>query len=261
MAAGMQEGSRSVVEISSRDVPVAEIEQTVGPRPSDRLVESVRRHGVVVPVILREVVSDEGELAYAVVDGNRRVASAREAEVETVPARVLGEASEVDAAQVTLLTNSFRTGNYVTELWALRALERAGIDRRQLPQVTGMSSSTIQTRETLSRLERRLFVGLAEGKIGPTVATAAAKLGPSTQHALGDEFVRTGRLAKAMVDAAARQEAAGEDTQEVADEVALPDDIRSALAALVRTVIERGVEEETWLDAARTAYRDAAQDG
>ena len=31
-------------------------------------------HVTVVPVILREVVSDEGELAYGIVDGNRRVA-------------------------------------------------------------------------------------------------------------------------------------------------------------------------------------------
>jgi ParB/RepB/Spo0J family partition protein len=163
-----------VAEIISRDVPVAEIEHTVGPRPSERLVESVRRHGVVVPVILREVVSDEGELAYGIVDGNRRVASAREAEVQTVPARVIADATEADAAQVTLLTNSFRAGNYVTELWALRALERSGIDRRQLPEITGMSSATIQTRETLSRLDRRLFIALAEGRVTPTVALAAA---------------------------------------------------------------------------------------
>jgi ParB-like chromosome segregation protein Spo0J len=249
-----------MVEISSRDVAVAEIEHTVGPRPSERLIESVRRHGVVVPVILREVVSDEGELAYAIVDGNRRIASAREAEVEMVPARVLGDASEADAAQVTLLTNSFRAGNYVTELWALRALERAGVDRRQLPQVTGMTNATIQTRESLSRLERRLFIGLAEGRIGPTVATAAAKLDPTVQRGLADEFVRTGRLTKAMVDAAARQDVAGEEAQETGEEVALPEDVRAALASLVRTAIGRGVDEETWLDAARAAYRDATKD-
>lgn len=249
-----------MVELISRDVPVTEIEHTVGPRPSDRLVESVRRHGVVVPVILREIVSEEGELAYGIVDGNRRIASAREAEVETVPARVIAEATEADAAQLTLLTNQFRAGNYITELWALRALERAGVDRRQLPELTGMTSSTIQTRETLSRLERRLFIGTAEGRITPTVALAAAKLDPVTQRALGDEYARTGKLTKAMVDAAARQETAGEEPQEAMPDGALPPDVQVALATLARSAIDRGVDEETWLDAARAAYRDVARE-
>lgn len=249
-----------MVQLMFRDVPVAEIEHTVGPRPSDRLVESVRRHGVVVPVILREIVSEEGELAYGIVDGNRRVASAREAEVESVPARVIAEATEADAAQVTLLTNQFRTGNYVTELWALRALERSGIDRRQLPELTGMTNSTIQTRETLSRLERRLFIGTAEGRISPTVALAAAKLDPGIQRELGDAYARSGRLTKAMVDAAATQEQAGKEPQEPVANGALPPDVRAALATLVRSAIDRGIDEETWLAAARAAYRDAAHD-
>jgi ParB/RepB/Spo0J family partition protein len=248
-----------MVEIISRDVPVEEIEHTVGPRPSDRLVESVRRHGVVVPVILREVVSDEGELAYGIVDGNRRVASAREAEVDTVPARVIADATEADAAQVTLLTNSFRAGNYVTELWALRALERSGIDRRELPEITGMSSSTIQTRETLSKLERRLFIGLAEGRITPTVALAAAKLDSTVQRSLADEFLRTGKLTKAMVDAAARQEGADEASQDPDDGLALPRDLQSALAEIARNAIDLGVDEETWLDATRQAFRTAGE--
>lgn len=237
-----------MVEISNRDVPLAEIEHTVGPRPSERLVESVRRHGVVVPVILREVVSDEGELAYGIIDGNRRIASAREADLPSVPARVVSDATEADAAQVTLLTNSFRTGNYVTELWALRALERSGIDRRQLPAITGMTASTIETRETLSRLDRRLFIGLAEGKIGPTVATAAAKLDPAIQSSLADEFTRTGRLTKAQVDAVTpRKNDDAADTE--------PEDVRAALLTLARTAHARGIDEESWLDAARQAWK------
>lgn len=238
-----------MVEISSRDVPVEEIEHTVGPGPSDRLVESVRRHGVVVPVILREIVSEEGELAYGIIDGNRRVASARAAELATVPARVVSDITEADAAQVTLLTNSFRTGNYVTELWALRALERSGIDRRKLPAITGMTASTIETRETLSRLDRRLFIALAEGKIGPTVATAAARLDPEIQARLADEFARTGRLTKAQVDAV---------TPRKDEDQAEPEDIRAALLTLARTAHARGIDEDAWLDAARHAWKEAA---
>lgn len=249
-----------MVEIISRDVALSEIEQTVGPRPSDRLVESVRRHGVVVPVILREVVSDEGELAYGIVDGNRRVASAREADLDLVPARVITEATEVDAAQVTLLANTLRAGNYVTELWALRALERSGIDRRKLPAITGMSASTIETRETLSRLERRLFIGVAEGKITPTVALAAARLDPDIQRSLGDAFARTGKLTKAQVDAVSpRKDAPDQSHSGIDDEGrVLPPDLQTALTSLARTASERDVDEETWIEAARRAWREAS---
>lgn len=249
-----------MVEVISQDVPVSLIDLTVGPKPSARLVESVKRHGVVVPVILRELVNDDGELAYGIIDGNRRVASAREAELDTVPARVVSGVSDVDAAQVTLLTNSFRAGNYVTELWALRALERSGVDRRKLPEITGMSASTIETRETLSRLERRLFIGVAEGKISPSIALAAAKLDPSIQERLGDEFARSGKLTKAQVDAATPREHEIDHTMpEIDDEGRiLPGDLQNALASLARMAAGRGIDEETWLDAARRAYREAS---
>jgi ParB-like chromosome segregation protein Spo0J len=247
-----------VVEIISREVPVTEIERSVGPRPSARLVASVERHGVVVPVVLREMVSEDGELAYGIVDGNRRVAAAREASVDVVPARVITEATEADAAQVTLLTNSFRAGNYVTELWALRALERSGIDRRKLPEVTGMTASTIETREILSRLERRLFIGLAEGSISPTIALAAAKLDPEIQKGLGDTFSETGRLTKAQVDAVTPR--AGQDEHDLpeidTEGSVLPADLQIALSSVVRTAIQRGIDEETFIDAAHRAYRD-----
>lgn len=246
-------------EIISREVPVAEIDQTVGPRPSAKLVESVQRHGVVVPVILRELVNEDGELAYGIVDGNRRVASAREAGLDTVPARVIPDVDEADAAQVTLLTNNFRTGNYVTELWALRALERSGVDRRKLPGLTGMAASTIETRETLSRLERRLFIGLAEGRITPSVALAAAKLPPSVQDRLADTFTETGKLTKAQVDAATpKAEPDEHDLPEIEDGAMLPADMQNALDSLARVAAQRGVDEEAWLEAARGAWRRAS---
>jgi ParB-like chromosome segregation protein Spo0J len=248
-----------VVEMIDREVSVGEIEHSVGPRPSARLIASVERHGVVVPVVLREMVSEEGELAYGIVDGNRRIAAAREASLDVVPARVITDATEADAAQVTLLTNSFRAGNYVTELWALRALERSGIDRRKLPEITGMTASTIETREVLSRLERRLFIGLAEGAISPTVALAAAKLDPEIQKTLGDGFVTTGRLTKAQVDAATpRDETADHQLPEIdAEGSVLPADLQIALGSVVRTAIQRGIDEETFIEAAHRAYRDA----
>lgn len=246
------------MEIVDRDVEVQQIDITVGPQPSDRLVGSVKRHGVIVPVILAERADEDGELHYVIVDGNRRVSAAREAKVATVPARVLQGVSEAEMANLTLLTNNFRTSNYVTEFWAMNELQRAGVSRDKLPEVTGWTPSTIATREHLSQLDRRLFLGLSEGRISPTVALAAAKLDRDLQARLGDIFQRTRRLTKRDVDEIAPKPVA--DLPEI-DDVGrvLPEDLQLALTAIARQAISRGIDKEVWSGAAERAFREASR--
>ena len=250
------------MEIVDREVEVAEIDATFGPPPTGRLVESIRRHGVVVPVIVAERVDEDGAIRLQLVDGNRRVAAARTIGQRTIPARVLRDVSDADAAHLaslTLATNAHRTSNYITEFWAMNELERAGVSHSRMPEFTGMSRSTLETRQQLGNLDRRLFMGLAEGKIGPSIALAAARLDPSVQAQLGDSFARTGRLTKAQVDAVApRAGEPGNDLPQADGEGrVLPADLRHALAAVARQVRSRGIDEELWLDAARRAFREA----
>lgn len=246
------------MEIVDREVDLSEIDETVGPRPAERLVESVRRNGVVVPVILAERVDDDGELRLVIVDGNRRVAAARAAERDSVPGRVLQQVSDPEMANLTLVTNNFRTSNYVTEFWAMNELQRAGVNRQKLADFTGMTPATITTRELLADLDRRIFIGLSEGTIGPTIALAVARLDPDVQRELGDLFARTGRLTKAQVDAVspARKDAPAELPEVDAAGRVLPDDLQYALVAIARQAAGRGIDEETWVAAAERAYRD-----
>lgn len=246
------------MEIVDRDVDVEQIDTSVGPQPSDRMIESAKRHGVIVPVILAERADEDGELHYLIVDGNRRIAAAREAHLDTVPARVLQGVSEAEMANLTLLTNNFRTSNYVTEFWAMNELQRAGVSRDKLPEVTGWTPSTIATREHLSQLERRLFVGLSEGRISPTVALAAAKLDRDLQGRLGDTFQKTGRLTKRDVDELAGPRPVG-DLPEIDDEGrVLPEDLQRALVAVARQALTRGIDAEVWAGAAARAFREVS---
>jgi ParB/RepB/Spo0J family partition protein len=246
------------VEIVDREVGLSEIDTTVGPPPAARLVENVRRNGVIVPVILAERVDDDGELRLVIVDGNRRVAAARAAERDSVPARVLQEVSDPEMANLTLLTNNFRTSNYVTEFWAMNELQRSGLERDQLADFIGWTPSTITTREHLSQLERRLFLGLSEGKITPTVALAAAKLDRDVQEKLGDKFHQTRRLTKADVDEVSppKHNDPGALPEVDVEGRVLPDDLQLALLAVARQAIGRGVDDETWSEAASRAYRE-----
>lgn len=246
------------MDIVDRDVDVAQINTTVGPSPSDRLVENVKRNGVIVPVILAERPDEDGELHFVIVDGNRRVAAAREAKVASVPARVLQGVSDAEMANLTLLANNFRTSNYVTEFWAMNELQRAGVARDKLPDVIGWTPSTIATREHLSQLDRRLFIGLSEGRISPTVALAAAKLDRDLQERLGDTFQRTRRLTRRDVDEIAPKPAG--DLPEIdSDGRVLPEDLQLALVAIARQAVARGIDGEVWAGAAERAFREASR--
>lgn len=247
------------MEILDREVSLSDIDSTVGPLPADRLVENVKRNGVIVPVLLAERVDDDGELRLAIVDGNRRVAAARKAERTSIPARILQDVSDPEMANLTLLTNNFRTSNYVTEFWAMNELQRAGLERDKLSDFTGWTPSTITTREHLSQLERRLFIGLSEGRITPTVALAAAKLDRDIQNGLGEKFERTRRLTKADVDEVSpqKQDVPGELPELDTDGRVLPEDLQLALVAVARQAIGRGIDDETWVEAAARAFRQA----
>jgi len=253
----LQKGAH--VEMVDRNVELSEIETTVGPRPADRMVENVRRNGVIVPVILAERVDDDGELRLVIVDGNRRVAAARAANRDSVPARVLQDVSDPEIANLTLLTNNFRTSNYVTEFWAMNELQRSGLERDKLADFTGWTPSTISTREYLSQLDRRLFLGLSEGRISPTVALAAAKLDRDIQERLGEKFERTHRLTKADVDEAnpERNVPATELPEVDVEGRVLPEDLQLALTAIARQAIGRGIGDEMWTEAAARAFREA----
>lgn len=249
------------MDVVDRQVSLNDIDATVGPRPSERLVESVKRNGVIVPVILAERVNEDGELVHIIVDGNRRIAAAREAGVDAVPARILQRVSDPEMANLTLQSNNFRTSNYVTEFWALNELQRSGVDRQKLAAFTGMTNSTLATREHLAKLDRRLFIGLSEGRIPPTVALAAAKLDREIQEQLAQLFSRNGRLTKQDVDAVTPgKNDPGELPEVDSDGRVLPGDLQVALVALARQARGRGIDADTWAEAAERAFREAGQE-
>lgn len=186
---------------SLQEVSLSEINDTIGTPPSQRLLDSVQRIGVVQPVILTKQPDDAGEIHLTIVDGNRRVAAARANNLATVPAVVFDELEPNTIAETTLAANGFRSANYLAEFWALKHLERNRYAFGDLVAASGMSSSTIKHRKTLSGLNRELFVALRNGQISQTLAAAAAKLPAHHQDALAETFRRTGKLTQRDIKA------------------------------------------------------------
>ena len=209
------------MEGSLRQIPLSELGDTIGTPPSQRLKDSVKRMGIIQPVILTEQADESGEIHLAIVDGNRRVAAARAAGMEQIPAVVFEGLEPNTIAETTLASNSFRTSNYLAEFWALKQLERNQYQYNDIVAASGMASSTLKLRNSLSGLHRDLFVALRNGQINQTEATAAAKLPRHQQDALAETFRRTGKLTRRDIQAFAPPDSKTKQTgDKVADQLA-----------------------------------------
>jgi ParB/RepB/Spo0J family partition protein len=104
-----------------RVVNTAEL-KPVGIKSTGQFNRSVRRYGVLNPVLLAEVVDADGAIELAIIDGHRRVRAARSARLPKIPAVVLKATTKQDRARLTLLCNSMRSANFHTESAAILAL-------------------------------------------------------------------------------------------------------------------------------------------
>ena len=249
------------MEREIRQVPVGELGETWGPKPSERLVENIRANGIVVPLVVAEVTDADGAISYRLVDGNRRLAAARLAELETVPALIVRGHSDPELAQMTVLANSMRATNPVTEWWALDDLVRAGSPERSLAGITGMSKSTLANRLILADLEPRIFEGLARGEVPPMIALSASRLPREVQEQLGAEFERTGTLRKRQVDEAHAYVNGADGGEGAAQDAGDPADaLAASLGELASRAVALGWSREEWVRQASDAWASAASD-
>jgi ParB/RepB/Spo0J family partition protein len=231
-------------------VPIASIDKTWGPRPTERMIEHVRQHGVLVPVLLAENTDDDGVLSLRIVDGNRRIAAAREAMLPDIPAVIVPAHDETSVAELTLAINTLRTNNPVTEWWAIDDLHRAGVRDTTIAERTGMSSSTLKARARYGDLDPRIFSGLVYGRIAPSVVDKAVRLPVEAQDRIGDAFQEKGTLQTWQVEEEAkkyRQPRPGSAPQSVEDVAYQLDTLAQAAHAL-------GLDRDAWLRHAADAF-------
>ena len=163
--------------------------------PSRQLVASVRRYGVVTPVILVDTGDGQGK---QLVDGRRRVLAAKEAGLTHVEAVTYSfnreDARTFPAELLTLTLNELRRPNPVAEAEAIRRLLDRGAPLRDICRATGMSPARVKQRMRLLNLAAPLAQALSQGEIAISVAEAAAKLGSTEQRALADRLAERGKL-------------------------------------------------------------------
>ncbi|MEQ1761578.1 MAG: ParB N-terminal domain-containing protein [Pyrinomonadaceae bacterium] len=189
-------------EVEAENLPIGLIECAMfGADPGADLVASVKRVGILVPVIVQRVA--KGKEAFTLVDGRRRLKAAQDAGLDFIPARILPE--DVDNPEAfTLQANMTRRANPVSEYVAIRDLIAKGYGEKEIVKTLGIKAAVLAQRLLLAKLIPTLYDLLESGLIGVSVGEAAAKLPVALQEGLLDVFAKDDRLTLKDVSEAKR---------------------------------------------------------
>lgn len=185
-----------------------------GERQLQELAASIRRSGLMQPVILRATAVGGFEL----VAGERRWRAAGIAGLERIPA-VVRELSDEDAAEWAIVENVQREDlNAMEKAWAFKALgERFGLTHAQIAERVGLERSSIANLIRLTELEAEIAGMISAGRLSGghgkallqapagavrvVLAKRAAEEGWSVRRLESEAVAAAGRGAEAVSEA------------------------------------------------------------
>lgn len=169
-------------------------EAIFGGAPAAALIASIRRDGVLQPVLLIRAYGD----GYWIAEGRRRIKAARAAGRTTIPAWI-ADGDRAFAAVLGLVTHGTRRDNPAAEVDAIQRLLTLGADERTIARETGLRLATIRQRLRLLALDETLREALRRGKLAVGTAEHAAKLPAAAQRRLASRLEAGERLTEALV--------------------------------------------------------------
>ena len=207
---GASSGSAVQVEAGPAGGGPAEIEvERIDPNPEqprrifdaeqlERLAESIRRHGVLQPVVVRAA----GE-RYELVVGERRWRAAQVAGRKTIPA-VIAEIAPKDRLELALVENVQRHHLNPIELaLAFRALAEGGATQEEIGERVALDRSTVANHLRLLELGRDLQADVEHGRLSVGHAKAILQIqSPEQRRQLRDRIVAQQLSVRAAEEAA-----------------------------------------------------------
>ncbi len=177
-------------------IPVAEVDTLIPEwekyaiMPDKQSVDSIRRYGVLLPVLL---IQNEDGTTYKMAAGRRRIKAAVLAKRKFIDARVFPH-GWTNTSILTLVENENRKRNPLSEWQALEDLLASGMTEKQITEETGTSQVMIGKLLSLRKLIEPLQTAFKEGKIRSSVALKAAKHKPRIQKAIAKFLRDNGRI-------------------------------------------------------------------
>ena len=128
------------------------------------LADSIREHGVIQPIVLREL--DDVSENYEIIAGERRWRAARMAGLDEIPAVVM-TGDELKIAEIALIENVQRKDlNPIEEAMAYKALiERFGLKQEEVAQQAGKSRSAVANMLRLLELPDEVLALVQDEKL------------------------------------------------------------------------------------------------
>jgi len=167
------------------------------PAELERLADSIRRHGVLQPVVVRraggEAATGDGAEAYELVVGERRWRAAQLAGRTTIPA-VVADVEPDDRLELALVENVQRHDLNPIELaLALRAMAERGATQEEIGARVGFDRATVANHLRLLELSRELQADVEAGVLSIGHAKALlAVANPERRRSLRDRIVEEG---------------------------------------------------------------------
>ena len=187
------------------------------PEQLAELVDSIKEHGIIQPLIVRETQNGK----YELIAGERRWRASGILGLSTVPA-IIREASDKDVLELALIENLQREDlNPMEEAAGFQSLiETYHMTQEEAAQRVGKSRSAVTNALRLLGLTPSVRKLVEEGKLSAGHARALVPLSPSLQESAANAIVSGGlsvRQAEALVKrlSAEKKEAQAKDPDEV----------------------------------------------
>jgi len=177
LGSGSDTSLKTVKEVSINNISAGRFQPRLNFDESklSELTESIKNHGVISPILVREV----GLNKYEVIAGERRLRASKTAGLKTIPCLV-DQKKDQDALESALIENLQREDlNAVEEARGYDRLKREfGLTQDEVASSTGKARSTIANSLRLLNLSPKVLDMLAGGQIEKGHAKLLASMSP-----------------------------------------------------------------------------------
>ncbi len=169
----------------------------------DRLAASIRKSGVLQPVLVRP----KGD-GYELIAGERRLRAARRAGLESIPA-IVRQADDEEVRVLALIENIQRTDlNPMEKARSFKALlERSGWTQQQVAEEVGLQRASVANYLRLLELPAEIQSQVERGRLSMGHARALLSAPPGRRPALAKQILAEGlsvRAAERLASAATK---------------------------------------------------------
>jgi len=181
-------------EFVEKEVLLINIEVSDFVEPLPEFVESVRRFGVLQPVLLCKKTKNAEK--YHVLAGRRRVLAARLAGLVVVKSIVIEGIvyGDVASSVLTLEAQRHHNENPVAEYMAIRTLITEGYTVDMIKDALGIPAHKIEKLLSLASLPQEVLDGVSENKVAISTAQTLAKMSAPYQKKAVAQFKKSGSL-------------------------------------------------------------------